>query len=131
MGIQTCKKVSFANEDFAEAYLKKLQKTSIRDSVPQRAYLCTYCLNWHLTSKKDKKVLYLEDEILKLKSKAIESEERNKLNVARLNDKHNAEVTELKKQIEQKKTKIDNQKVLLKQQYDLIARLRYKLGFLK
>lgn len=59
-----CKKTSFLNEGIATQYIKKLQATSIRDRVPQRAYLCEKCLNWHLTSKPD----YSDIKIEKLKS---------------------------------------------------------------
>ncbi len=48
-----CKKVSFINETTANFYINKLQNTSTREKVPQRAYLCEICLNWHLTSKPD------------------------------------------------------------------------------
>lgn len=46
----TCKKTKFATEEYAAAYVKKLQKTSKRKVVPQRTYLCPECLTWHLTS---------------------------------------------------------------------------------
>jgi hypothetical protein len=51
--MEVCKKVSFCNEQYANAYIEKLKKTSIREVKPIRSYLCTRCLNWHLTSKKD------------------------------------------------------------------------------
>jgi len=45
-----CKKTYFANEKIAIEYAKRLQETSKRKVVPNRAYLCEKCLNWHLTS---------------------------------------------------------------------------------
>ena len=46
----SCKKVSFINEKFANEYIDKLQKTSVRRIKPVRAYLCEKCTTWHLTS---------------------------------------------------------------------------------
>jgi len=45
-----CKKTYFANEKIAMEYAKRLQQTSKRKVVPNRAYLCEKCLHWHLTS---------------------------------------------------------------------------------
>jgi len=45
-----CKKTYFANEAAAIYYIEKLHKTSYRDKLPVRAYLCDTCLNWHITS---------------------------------------------------------------------------------
>lgn len=45
-----CSKTSFATEKDAEFYIEKLKKTSNRDKIPKRAYLCTECFHWHLTS---------------------------------------------------------------------------------
>ena len=45
-----CKKVSFATQEYADAYITKLQKTSQREKVPVASYLCTKCNCWHLTS---------------------------------------------------------------------------------
>lgn len=63
-----CKKVSFADEKQALFYIEKLGKTSNRTTVPQRAYLCHKCLNWHLTSKQENKTylsVITENETLK------------------------------------------------------------------
>src|ERR1700759_3208543 len=49
--LNNCKKVSFATEKDAIYYIDKLKKTSIRSIIPTRSYLCTKCINWHLTSK--------------------------------------------------------------------------------
>ena len=46
----TCKKVYFATQQFADDYIKKLQKTSNRKIVPVGSYLCPICKCWHLTS---------------------------------------------------------------------------------
>jgi len=47
---KVCKKVYFATEADADYYIKKLAKTSKRDTKPVRAYLCEKCNCWHLTS---------------------------------------------------------------------------------
>lgn len=70
MDERVCTKVKFASEKFAIEYVEKLQKTSVRESVPQRAYFCPYCLTWHLTSKESKEVTQIKEqasEITKLK----------------------------------------------------------------
>jgi len=46
----TCKKVYFATQQFADDYIKKLQRTSSRDVMPVESYLCSICSCWHLTS---------------------------------------------------------------------------------
>ena len=48
-----CKKSSFKDQESANKYILKLQATSKRDRIPQRAYLCEKCSTWHLTSKPD------------------------------------------------------------------------------
>tara|TARA_R110002020_G_scaffold223701_1_gene432914 strand:+ start:755 stop:1105 length:351 start_codon:yes stop_codon:yes gene_type:complete len=45
-----CKKTYFSNEKIAMDYVARLQETSKRKVVPNRAYLCEKCLNWHITS---------------------------------------------------------------------------------
>jgi len=45
-----CRKTQFATEEDARFYIKKLRRTSKRDVIPKRAYLCPKCLHWHLTS---------------------------------------------------------------------------------
>ena len=47
-----CKKSKFANEEEAEASIKKIKNTSNRSVIPVRAYLCK-CGAWHLTSKRN------------------------------------------------------------------------------
>jgi len=76
-----CKKVSFANEFFANAYIEKLQKTSARKLKPIRAYLCENCLNWHLTSIigfEQERYNNLERQINNLKSKIEHLENENR-----------------------------------------------------
>lgn len=72
-----CKKAFFINEDFAEQYITKLKKTSIRDRKPIRAYLCQKCFNWHLTSIEDKNLTYLKRQIDNLKNKVLHLEKEN------------------------------------------------------
>lgn len=66
-----CTKTKFADEASEEFYISKLKRTSVRDRVPLRAYLCQYCCCWHLTSKVDThqpiKVLEIEKENDRLK----------------------------------------------------------------
>lgn len=46
-----CTKVKFSDEAQALFYIDKLKKTSKRIKIPKRAYLCQYCLSYHLTHK--------------------------------------------------------------------------------
>lgn len=46
-------KVQFRDEANALFYLEKLKKTSCREVIPKRTYLCNHCLSWHLTSQED------------------------------------------------------------------------------
>lgn len=55
-----CTKTSFANEENADFYIKKLKATSYRKKKPVRSYLCPNCLNWHITSQTDKDKEYLQ-----------------------------------------------------------------------
>lgn len=80
-----CKKTSFANEESANHYIKKLKKTSTRSVIPVRAYLCEKCHNWHLTSiptKEQKVIDNLEKHIknLKLKINKLEKKLQNENN---------------------------------------------------
>lgn len=45
-----CSKTKFSTEENAKFYVEKLKKTSTRNKVPIRTYLCEHCLQWHLTS---------------------------------------------------------------------------------
>jgi len=63
-----CKKTKFLDEQQAKYYIEKLNKTSIRDSKPVRAYLCDICINWHITSKKETKS---PSEEIKIRNKII------------------------------------------------------------
>lgn len=69
----SCKKVKFSNEKFALDYIGKLRKTSVRDIVPARAYLCPECMSWHLTSKPDTTVENLSGIISGLRSELDQS----------------------------------------------------------
>ena len=68
-----CKKTYFADEKTALQYVERLQNTSKRKVVPDRAYLCERCLNWHITSLPLKKEQTYKDLIVQhqnsLKSK--------------------------------------------------------------
>lgn len=64
-----CKKVRFANEKFAQEYINKLSRTSNRERKPLRAYLCPFCLTWHLTSQIDRNDQFTDDHKAELKKK--------------------------------------------------------------
>jgi len=51
-----CTKTSFANEKFALEHIEKIKKTSVSEFQPNRAYLCSTCNTWHLTSRFDEKL---------------------------------------------------------------------------
>lgn len=102
-----CKKVSFADEKQALFYIDKLGKTSSRTTVPQRAYLCQKCLNWHLTSKQENKTyfsLLTENETLK---KELAEKERI---ISELTDKTKSnQVLNLEKLVKEKNDKLVEQ----------------------
>lgn len=99
-----CKKASFANEDYALKYLKKLKETSKRNKVPQTTYLCKDCLTWHLTSVTDwnedsVEVQVLKKSVTKLERKLIDAENRVK-RLEREKAKHHEQVYELNQKVE-------------------------------
>jgi hypothetical protein len=78
-----CSKTFFATEKDADFYIKKLKATSNRSTIPKRAYLCTECLNWHLTSKeKDLDVIDKYKQKIKELGKLI-NEKNNTINELR------------------------------------------------
>lgn len=102
---QYCRKVSFADEKSANDYLQRLSKTSIREVVPQRAYLCEKCNAWHLTSKKyffDAKIEELKTEYQKV-------------------------IDSLESQLKIAKDKIEGQKININHQANKITKQREKL----
>jgi len=99
-----CKKVVFANEDFALKYIKRLKESSTRQKIPQRAYLCEVCFNWHLTSslewnEEDDLVKKLKRDIAKLERKLLERDNRIK-RLEREKEKHHAQVYELNQKLD-------------------------------
>lgn len=62
----TCRKVRFSDENSALFTIKKINETASLKKKPNRAYLCSKCNSWHLTSKPD--LYVLQDENKKLKS---------------------------------------------------------------
>jgi len=69
---ERCKKVCFADEKSAIAYIDKLNKTSVRAVKPVRSYLCPKCFTWHLTSIESREnmlLVYKDREISNLKRK--------------------------------------------------------------
>ena len=73
-----CRKTHFANEKTALEYVKRLQETSKRQVVPDRAYLCERCLNWHITSLPLKKEKTIKDQLHQLEMKLKEKNGRIK-----------------------------------------------------
>jgi tRNA uridine 5-carbamoylmethylation protein Kti12 len=69
-----CKKIGFENEKSAKFTLKKILEVSKKKILPKRAYMCSRCGKWHLTSKRDIKVL--EKENLELRSLVCEYKTR-------------------------------------------------------
>lgn len=100
-----CKKVSFLDEANALKYIKKLKETSKRVKVPQRAYLCEVCLNWHLTSSTEainpdsNQVTTLKTTIDRLERKLTASENRVK-RLEKEKVKHHEQVYELNQKVE-------------------------------
>ena len=79
-----CKKSSFINEKFANEYIEKLHKTSVRTIKPVRAYLCEECSTWHLTSvvsgedrKMNNRIKMYERQIENLKRRVTHLEKEN------------------------------------------------------
>lgn len=56
-----CKKVKFDTKINADLYIAKLRRTSNRDKIPKRSYLCPHCRCWHLTSQQSYESLIIED----------------------------------------------------------------------
>lgn len=92
----SCIKVKFSDEKQAMFYVKKLQETSNRDKVPNRAYLCEICFTWHITSS---------DEI-----KQIDF----------IRSKYEAKINNLKETIRLRDLKIENQKQQIQNYYKII-----------
>jgi len=49
-----CTKTKFATQKQADYFINKLQRTSTRQSVPLRSYLCQHCFSWHLSSSEQR-----------------------------------------------------------------------------
>jgi len=62
----SCRKVRFSDENSALFTIKKINETASLKKKPTRAYLCSKCNSWHLTSKPD--LYVLQDENKKLKT---------------------------------------------------------------
>jgi len=97
--MKKCTKVSFIDENYANQYISKLNKTSKRKLKPVRAYLCENCLAWHLSSIEEinHKLPKLEQDRLLSKELKQKEYERRGLEIAKekqdekykkLNDKH-------------------------------------------
>ncbi len=69
-----CNKAKYSSEEYAMLDLAKIRRSSNRAVLPKRAYECTKCGKWHLTSMPDYKKLL--DEILELKTKIKELESK-------------------------------------------------------
>lgn len=114
-----CKKVKFANEKFADDYIKKLKKTSVRSTVPIRAYLCMTCNTWHLTSREKFEhvtIKELNKQISDLKNliKKIQNQERINRDIETNKD---SRVIALSKKMTEKSKKV---RALQNDNHDLI-----------
>ena len=100
MNQNNCKKVKFIDEEFANQYIQKLNKTSKRRLKPVRAYLCEKCLTWHITSIESisPKLPKIEQERLLAKEQKRKEYERKGIEIAKqkqdekynkLNNKYN------------------------------------------
>jgi len=100
MNQNNCKKVKFIDEEFANQYIQKLNKTSKRRLKPVRAYLCEKCLTWHITSIESisSKLPKIEQERLLAKEQKQKEYERKGIEIAKqkqdekynkLNNKYN------------------------------------------
>lgn len=104
MESQYCKKASFANEEIAMKFIKKLQETSKRQKVPKSAYLCPKCMTWHITSSRqwddesDEAKKY-KNQIAKLGRQLMDANNRIK-RLERQKAKHHEQVYELNQRIE-------------------------------
>lgn len=83
-----CKKVKYSTEAFAMQDVARIEKVSKRDKVPVRAYLCTRCKGWHLTSSEDINVfksliesLKKENEDLILENKKLKTGQNREENI--------------------------------------------------
>jgi hypothetical protein len=99
-----CIKASFSDEKQALFYISKLKATSSRTKVPKRAYLCPDCLNWHLTSSDD------IDNVMEAKYK----------------QKYEGQIFHLNTQISNLKLKLENQKKIISDYYQIIQKYKNK-----
>ena len=86
--MEKCTKVYFIDEENANFYIEKLNKTSVRKLKPIRAYLCDKCLSWHLTSiesYENMQLVYKERQINNLKSKVLHLEKEIEILKEKLN----------------------------------------------
>lgn len=122
--IETCKKVAFSDEQQANYYIEKLNKTSSRKIIPKRAYLCEKCFNWHLTSKKEGKTyefLLKENENLKKKlEKKNELISEYSVRIEEVQKSVRARFSEDNKKINQLSSKLKRKDKLLNHLYKLI-----------
>ena len=100
MNQNNCKKVKFIDEEFANQYIHKLNKTSKRRLKPVRAYLCEKCLTWHISSIESisSKLPKIEQERLLAKEQKQKEYEQKGIEIAKqkqdekynkLNNKYN------------------------------------------
>jgi hypothetical protein len=50
--MEQCKKTKYSTEEAALLDIARIKRISNRDKIPQKAYFCTICSSWHLSSKK-------------------------------------------------------------------------------
>jgi len=89
-----CIKTRFSSKEFADQEVKRLKKTSIRDQVPIRSYLCEKCGAWHLTKRMERDAL----KVIELQNKVKLLREQNK-NLMQVLSEKNIKIKELKQKI--------------------------------
>lgn len=65
MEVKECTKTKFANEEAAKHAIRQIAKKNPTGKRPTRAYECSLCGLWHLTSRPDIEVIYEENNHLK------------------------------------------------------------------
>lgn len=69
-----CKKTKYPTEEGALLDIARIKRISNRNKIPQKAYFCTTCSSWHLTSKKSSQSR-LQDKVKEYKDKLKEANE--------------------------------------------------------
>ncbi len=100
--MESCKKTKFVDEISAKFFIAKIKRTSNRDKIPNRAYLCNICNSWHLTSRINfqEEISKLTDDLAKRDLRILELENKLKELELRLS-KEGREITKATRANEQ------------------------------